>query len=225
MIKFTFTTLILMPGLSVTTFATAKSHETIKKSTDVTTKPVAIKQKPTQETKKIKFHKAETQAEKALDRILMINSGLNKKIRPSALIVKENDGVMPPLYSREFFTKHFIFTIIKEYININGEDCEEDTCTLGYDPIECSQDTTRIGFLYITTYESKTDATIMHLWEENEQDAIGDSFMIEKSLSIARLKKENGKWRLDGVCTGHVKINHFYCHIEFHTSFYPDTLS
>jgi hypothetical protein len=163
--------------------------------------------------KTIKFHKAETEAEKALDRILMEE--------------KDNNDNATQEYKND----------LKRQLDKaeNSEECKRDGDSSCYpwecNHLLCSQDKPNFGYEFLTLYEDKNIAYIAKIisyedaksnrWDLNNYR---DSNNWLNSRSSYAMKKEDEKWKIDGICCQDIKINHEYCWNVFRT-YLPPKLS
>lgn len=152
------------------------------------------------DNKTIKFHKAETEAEKALDNILRINNGSIRNKNIKEMLTNEFDED----YKRQ------------ENEALNSEACKKEG---GYDclawdggGIECGNADPEFGYIFYTSYEDEQKAFVSKMW--SYEDMQGRSWINLKDYgkvtkdSISQpyiMKKEDSKWKLDGVCCN--KIN------------------
>jgi hypothetical protein len=170
--------------------------------------------KTQEKIKTIKFHKAETEAEKALDRVLMISEGLMKNDKPG----------------EQIFTKGFLADEArqqKEYEKENNCSPEHDMCMFSEtDHLTASQDNlTDIGLLYYTIYSDENVAYIYLMsrgWKTSRTGYNYGEEYVEETRNLKynknyAMKKEDGKWRVDGICSYTLKINHGYC-FTYYTS-------
>jgi hypothetical protein len=65
-------------------------------------------------------------------------------------------------------------------------------------------------YIYIT---SKGCKSCMEPYEVNEKTI--EVYMVEKFNSNYKMKKENGKWKIDGVCHRNSRFNHQRCWNSF----------
>jgi hypothetical protein len=158
--------------------------------------------------KTIKFHKAQTEAERALDRVLMIDSGLIKNDKPG----------------EEIFTKGFLADEARqqrEYEKENNCSPEHDMCMFSEtNHLTGSQDIlTDIGLLYYTIYSDENVAYIYIMSRGWKTSVTGYNYgeeYIEETRNLKynknyAMKKEDGVWKIEGICSYTLKINHQHC--------------
>jgi hypothetical protein len=162
--------------------------------------------------KKIKFHPPETEAEKALDEILRIGNDI--------ILNKQNT-------KEEIFTKDFLKEELwqaKYY-----EECNKGNVWCNKDDIKRFQNISHItggykksnhDFLYLTSGDTKKlifidmysilkPSTVYKA--RNNNDIYLDIFHFKYLTVHYVMKKEDGQWKIDGICSGALKINHPAC--------------
>ncbi len=168
--------------------------------------------KTQEKIKTVKFHKAETEAEKALDRVLMSRQHVT------------NDEYK----DEEIFTKKFLYEAKKKYENCSYEE-DGDVCIPYWkDLISGNGDyATDIGFLYYTV----SYKMMSFRWDEDMKNGLiyiyalprghlsnnyhyGEEYdynvrCIKENSYV--MKQEDRKWKIDGICDIDFGINHGYC--------------
>jgi hypothetical protein len=155
--------------------------------------------------KDVKFHAPETEAEKALDKILRTEEGLDlgqmkyKDITTKAF--RADEARQQAEYEKKWGCK-----------DGDGEICtfsevSRITCAHGY--------LTNIGFLYYSQ-EYKGNLYIFAVPSElaKYSDILPRYRAFEPNYAI---KQEDGNWKIDGVCCEAHKINHDECAKRFST--------
>lgn len=143
-----------------------------------------------------KFHPTQTEAEKALDRILGL-AVKDANLLYFALGRPWYDPAKDIGYAR-LFSKALLNAWRKREAVLARENCgeryrEEDGCGLDYNPIVCGQDWPD-SFLFRTIKSGNANATIIAVGEGEK--------VVVRNLRSYRLVKRNGGWKLDGVDCG-----------------------
>ncbi len=175
--------------------------------------------------KTIKFHKPETEAEKALDMILRVSEGLmpdcqkgfNSEIFcPNCKEIK--NGVLK-IQCTDFTNDNITTQAFREDENRQQreyeakEGCKNDGLCMfsASDHLLCTNGSlTTIGFLYYTKkYQDNIYIYIIPRESKNDTDVVAKKYINHQHNY--QMKKENGKWKIDGVCCHGHKINHKQC--------------
>lgn len=175
--------------------------------------------------KTVKFHKPETEAEKALDRILRDQDNLDSDK------VTHFDSVSTDAFELSYNEQ------MKKAERILCPDEDDETCQFSYAlPRRCTPyAVTDIGFLYYT-YTVEDDIQYISTISKGcksmnngcpfdpkrvKTQFTKEEFLSEVSSSYSNgekrvhihkytMKKENNKWKLDGICIC-MAVNHKYC--------------
>lgn len=130
-------------------------------------------------TNKIKFHKPETDAEKALDIILRVENGVekNSKLKHEDMFTKEFD---------EDYDRQEKKTRESQECKDLGEDCYPWDINI----ISCSQDSP-----YGYSKNPYND-----LFQSTDCSNKSSTCQVTMLTGIYYMKKDNRKWKIDGIC-------------------------
>jgi hypothetical protein len=137
------------------------------------------------------FHAPQTEAERALDTILMA-TGRDDTALDNLLGGRGKAGFRPTIDYRRFVTDALLRAIRDAEAALVKRDCggayrEGEICGLDYDPLTCAQDSNP-RYLYRTETQHAGTARIAYAWPG--QPAVAATY---------RLVLRDGRWKLDGI--------------------------
>ncbi|QED23838.1 hypothetical protein [Candidatus Deianiraea vastatrix] len=154
-------------------------------------------QNPNTKAQNPKFHKPETEAERALDEILRVETGLEQNSK---------------LNDEDMFTKGFINECKrKQNEALNSQECKEECngypCGIVCYPFHKNciirgNDNSTVGYVFHTSYQNEQEAFVSEIWYEcTQRDQESYQKATTESIRLPYImKKEDGKWKIDGFC-------------------------
>lgn len=165
--------------------------------------------------KKIKFHLPETEAEKVLDVVLSIENSIirNKQNIKEEIFTKDflkeelgqakyyEECAKGGIWCNKNDIEHF-----KNISHITGSRYKESNHNFFYFTFG---DTAKL--IFIDMYSILRSSAGQKIKNDNLYLS-EESFDFKYRTIHYAMKKENGKWKIDGICTGGIKINHPVCY-------------
>ncbi|MHC1710730.1 MAG: DUF3828 domain-containing protein [Solidesulfovibrio sp.] len=139
------------------------------------------------------FHVATSDAEKALDHVLVLsgkhNNLLEFVLHTPAYKPKADKG-----YAR-YFTARLLTDMAameKKAVqkNCKGKYIKGELCGTDYNPLNCAQDDSELPYLYDTTSSAEGKAVITYKWQDGGT---------EEPLATFEMLQEGGEWKIDAV--------------------------
>lgn len=142
------------------------------------------------------FHPPRTAAERALDRVLLLDRDDDNSwafVLGSTWYRAGDDPGYAALYTPALLAsvRDLERRLVQE--SCGGEYQEGEICGLDYRPITCGQDVSDTGYVYLTIRQAPREALLTRAWPESVEstEPMGGP--------VYRMVEAGGTWKLDGI--------------------------